>query len=151
MSQRTDRRAQTKANLAVYTKATKLAEHIMSICKPKDKNVNNHHIPKKNVVIGKLLMEAAVELGADILEANDVYVGTNLEASARIDGYRERERLQKHGKRMLSRAEFILDVLHHDRPFAESTLSYAVDLLCETRELLNAWREADKKTARSLK
>ena len=150
MSQRTDQRNPTRVELEAYNKCLKLSEHVMSVCKPKDKNVNTHHIPKRNTGLGRMLMESCVEMGADILEANMIYVGNNLDAETRLRNYSERIALQDHAKRLSFRMEHIFRILHFDRPFAESTSSYMMDLLVETRDLITAWRESDLKMALQL-
>lgn len=150
MPQRTDQRDPTRVELETYNKALKLSDHVMSVCKPKDKNVNTHHIPKRNIGLGRMMMETAVELGADILEANMIYVGKNLSTDKRIENYHERIRLQEHAKRLTFRLEHIFCILHFDREFAESTNHYMMDLICETRNLLTAWRESDLKASKQL-
>lgn len=95
-------------------------------------------------------MEDAVELGADILEANEIYVGTNLDPEQRLQNYKDRIELQDHAKRLTYRIEHIFRILHFDRPFAESTSSYMMDLLCESRKLIIAWRESDMRAAKQL-
>ena len=151
MSQRVDQRKPTRVELDAYDKILKLNNHIMSVCKPRDNNPNNHHIPKRNAGIGKMLMEAVIEMGADVLEANRIYVGENIPVEDRLENYRERIRLQEHADRLTFRAEHILRVLHYDKPFADSTLKFALDLICEERAVLRAWKEADKKAAKSLR
>ena len=150
MAQRTDQRAPTRVELDAYNKALKLSDHVMSVCKPKEKNVNTHHIPKRNAGLGRMLMEAAVELGADILDANMRSVGPNASAEKRLKNYGDRFDLQEHALRMTYRLEHIFRILHFDRPFAESTSSYMMELLTETRELLVKWRDADEKQSKQL-
>ena len=150
MSQRVDERKPTKLNLDAYNKFLKLSDHVLSVCKPKDKNVNDKHIPKRNASIGKMMMDAVVEIGCDILEANEIYVGGNLDIESRIENYKERIKLQEHAKRMTYRVENIFRILHFDKPFAESTSKYMMDLICETRQLLTNWRESEIKDSKSL-
>lgn len=150
MSQRVDERTPTKTELLVYDKALKLSDHVMSLCKPKDKNVNTHHIPKRNAGIGRMLMECAVELGADILEANRFYVAANAGSGTRLQNYIHRIELQDKAIRITYRMEHIFRILHFDREFAESTSKYFMDLLCETRELLVRWRDSDEKMMKTL-
>lgn len=148
--QRTDQRSPTRVELDVYNKVLKLSDHVLSVSKPKDKNVNTKHIPKRNAGLGRQLMEACVELGADILEANEIYVGGNLNIEQRIENYKERIKLQDHAKRLTYRLEHIFMILHTDRPFAESTSGYMMNLICETRALIIAWRESDTKAVKQL-
>lgn len=151
MSQRVDQRDPTRIELDCYNKILKLNDHVMSVCKPKDKNVNNHHIPKKNISIGKILMDSCVECGADILEANEgYYVGKNLEPITRLKNYQERISLQKHAIRLTYRMEHIIRVLHFDKPFAESTIKYMMDLLCELRAGLVSWRDSETDVSKQL-
>lgn len=150
MSQRTDQRNPTRTELKCYDVALKLSAHIMSVCKPKDQNVNNKHIPKRNIGLGRALMECAVEMGADILEANMIYVGKNLSQETRLENYKARIRLQDHAKRQTFRAEHIFRVLYFDRNFADSTTKYMLDLISEVRYLITAWKESDIKEANTL-
>lgn len=150
MAQRTDQRKQTRPELEVYTKALKLSDHILSVCKPKEKNVNTKHIPKRNIGIARLMMEAAIELGADILEANEIYVSSQQDKENRIENYEERIQLQNHAKRLTYRIEHIYRILNADRPFADSTNSYMMDLICETRNLLIGWKESDVRALKKI-
>lgn len=151
MAQRVDERTPTRTELEAYNKALKLNDHVLSVCKPKEKNVNNHHIPKRNLGIARQLMESCVELGADILEANEIYVGPNLNTEQRLENYAERIRTQDHARRLTYRMEHIFRVLYFDKPFAESTTKMMMDLLCETRALLIKWKESDVRDSRKLK
>lgn len=151
MAQRTDERAKTPDELEVYTKALKLSDHILSVCKPRDNKPNNHHIPKRNAGIGRMMMDDVVAIGADILEANNIYVGTNIDDAVKLEHYENRIALQEHAKKLTFRIEHIFKVLHFDQPFAESTCKYMMDLLTETRELLTNWRESELRTANALK
>lgn len=150
MSQRVDQRDPTRKDLDAYNKCLELSDHAMRVCKPKEKNVNAHHIPKRNAGLGRQLMDAVVEMGADILEANDIYVGANIHLEERIENYGERLKLQNHALRMTYRVEHIFKILHFDKPFAESTHKYMMDLLCDTRDILKAWRDSDRRTAKRL-
>ena len=122
----------------------------MSVCKPKEKNVNTHHIPKRNAGIGRMMMETVVEIGADVLEANLIYVGKNLPVEKRRENYERRNALQEHAKSLTFRLEHIFRILHFDREFAESTTHYMMDLINETRALLTAWRDSDLKASKQL-
>lgn len=150
MSQRVDQRDPTRVELDVYNKCLKLGDHVLSVCKPKDKNVNTHHMPKRNISLGRMMMETVVEMGADILEANVIYVGKNLDPETRKQNYKDRIRLQDHAKRLTFRLEHIFRILHYDREFAESTSRYMMALITETRDLLTAWRESDLKASKQL-
>ena len=126
MSQRTDEREKTEVSLDCYNKFLKLSEHTLSVCKPKDKNVNTKHIAKRQVTLGHKLEDLVVDIGADILEANEIYVNANLNAEQRKKNYADRIVLQEHAKRLTYRMENIIRILHFDRPFADSTISYAI-------------------------
>lgn len=150
MAQRVDQRVPTSVNLDCYNKALKLSDHVMSVCKPKDKNVNTHHIPKKNLGLGRQLMDVVVEMGADILEANEIYVGANIGKEAQLEARKERLKLQDHAKRLTYRAEHIFRILHFDRSFADSTSGYMMDLLMETRAMITKWRESELREMKKL-
>ena len=143
MSQRVDQRAETKIELLCYDKALKLSDFTLSVCKPKDKNVNTKHIAKRQKVIGDLLIQSVVELGADILEANQVYVGDNLPAEDLLRHLEQRIALQENAKRQTFRMEHMMRTLHFDRPFADSTITYWTELLVETRDSISKWRASD--------
>lgn len=140
-----------RVELNCYDKALKLSDHILSVCKPKEKNVNNKHIPKRHIGLGRMMTEIAVEIGAYILEANEIYVGSNLDVDMRKANYKERIKLQQEAKRKTYRIEHIFRTLHFDHPFAESTAHYMMNLIMELRELLTGWREADIKELKKLK
>lgn len=150
MSQRVDERDPTRVDLDCYNKILELTDHVMSVCKQKDKNVNNKHIPKKNASLGKILMDAAVEIGADILEANEIYVGGNLPPELLQKHYAQRRDLQEHAIRMSYRVEHVFRVLHFDTPFAPSTNRHMMKLLTEVRKVLIAWRDSDINKAKQL-
>ena len=151
MAQRVDQRDPTRVELDAYNKVLKLSDHVLSVCKPRETKPNNHHIPKRNLVLGRTMMEIVVEMGADILDANLIYVGGNLPKDDRLRNYRERIRLQDHAKRLTYRAEHIFRILHFNTPFAESTVKYMMDLICETRDLITAWRESDLRASKQLR
>ena len=143
MSQRVDQRAETKIELLCYDKALKLSDFTLSVCKPKDKNVNTKHIAKRQKPIGDMLIETVVELGADILEANQIYVGDNLPDGDLLRHIEQRIALQEHARCMTFRMEHMMRVLHFDRPFADSTITYWTQLLVETRDSVCRWRASD--------
>lgn len=143
MSQRTDERDPTRIELECYNKLLKLSDHTLSVCKPKDKNVNNKHIAKRHASIGHKLEDIVIDMGADILEANEIYVNSNLNVDTRKKNYRERIKLQNHAKQLTYRMEHIIRILHYNRPFADSTITYWMNLLVETRQLIKAWRDSD--------
>ena len=143
MAQRLDEREPTLTDLDVYNKLLKLSDHTISVCKPKDKNVNNKHIPKRFTNIGNMLIEYVVTIGADIIEANELFVGENLNREARIANYRRRVWLQEDAKSLTFRMEHLIRTLHTHSPFADSTITYWMALLTETRSLLTKWRDRD--------
>ena len=150
MAQRVDERTPTALNLDAYNKALKLSEFTFSVCKPKDKNVNNKHIPKRHMTIGNELKELAVEIGADILEANEIYVGSNISEEDRKINYKRRIELEEHARSCTYRMEHIMRILHFEHPFADSTITFWISLLCETRHLLTKWKDKEKATYKSL-
>ena len=150
MAKRVDEREPTQTSLEVYDNCLKLSDHILSVCKPKEKNINNKHIPKRNLGLGRMLTELVVDLGADIIEANTTYVGVNLNVEDRKKNYRKRIGLQEHAKSTTYRMEHIIRVLHFNAPFADSTITYMMQLLVETRQLLIGWKEKDMREAKSL-
>lgn len=143
MSLRVDERQETLAELDVYNKCLKLTDHTLSVCKVKENKTNNKHIVKRQLKLGYKLIDMAVEIGANILEANNIYVGKNTSKENRIKNYYARIELQDGAKRLTYRMEHTIRVLHFNRPFAESTINYWVDLLMETRNLLIKWKEKD--------
>ena len=143
MSMRVDERTPTLVELDVYSKCLKLTDHTLSVCKVKESKANNKHLIKRQMKIGHKLIDLVIEMGADILEANNIYVGNNLNLEERKKHYEERLLLQEHAKRITYRMEHMIRVLHFNRPFANSTITYWVKLLIETRTLLIKWREKD--------
>lgn len=150
MSQRVDERNPTAINLEVYTKALKLSEFTFSVCKPKDKNVNNKHLPKRHMTIANTLKDLVIRIGADILEANEIYVGANVGSDDRANNYKRRIALEEDAKSCTYRMEHIIRILHNEHPFANNTLTYWASLLCETRALLIKWKDSESAMLRSL-
>lgn len=151
MSVRIDQRRPTRPELDAYNKAKKLTAHVLSVAKPKDENVNNKHIPKRFVNIGKLMTEIVIEMGADILEANKgYYVGTNLGTETLIAHYESRIRLEERALKLTFRLEHIYCVLNDTVHFAESTNKYMMDLIDEQRAVLSNWIRSEKRKAKSL-
>ena len=151
MSQRTDEREPTRVELDCYNKLLKLSDHTLSVCKPKDRNVNNKHIAKRHANLGHKLEDLVIEIGADILEANEIYVNSNLNVETRKKNFRDRIKLQNHALRQTYRMEHIIRTLHYNRPFADSTITYWMDLLVETRRMIKAWRDSDIKILSQIK
>lgn len=144
MSQRVDERKPTLVKLEVYNKCLKLTNHTLCVCKVKDNGNNTKkHIVKRQLRIGHDITDIVIQIGADILEANNIYIEENLNLEERVANYRLRLELQKHAKNLTYRMEHIIRVLHFNRPFDENTLSYWIDLLIETRTLLMKWRDND--------
>ena len=150
MSQRVDERNPTAINLDVFNKALKLSAFTFSVCKPKDKNVNNKHIPKRHIAVANELKNLVISIGADILEANEIYVGDNISKEERAENYKRRIELEEHAKSCTYRMEHIIRVLNEDFTFADSTLTYWTALLCETRALLIKWKDKERAIYRSL-
>lgn len=143
MAQRKDQRNPTAANLECYDRALELSAFTMRMCKPKEKNQNGRHVIKRQLPVANKLMETILEIGSDILEANQYYVGANSSAETLAKHYRERIRLQETALSMTFRAEHIFATLDEDRPFEDSTLSCFMGLLTETRRLIVAWHSSD--------
>ena len=150
MSQRVDERTPKRVELDVYDKILKLSSHVLSVCKPRDNKPNDKHIPKRHAATGHMMIECCIEMGADVLEANNIYVGNNIDAEERKYNYQQRIELQQRAKRTTYRIEHIFRILYEEKPFAESTTKYMLDLICEVRQLLIAWREHDTKESKSL-
>lgn len=144
MSRRIDERTQTLVNFDVYQKLLDLSDFTFSVCKPKEKNINNKHIPKRLISVGNMAIEAVTEIGALIMEANDIYVGKNIEPPERLQRYVERVELESNAKMITYRLEHIMRVLHKQCEFADSTITHWVGLLVETRTLIEKWRDSDK-------
>ena len=150
MAIRKDQRQPTSVQLDAYNKALKLSDHVMSVCKPRDEKPNNRHIARHHAAVAHLMETACIEMGADILEANFIYVGANLDNETRAANYRERMRLQDSAKRQTFRIEHIFRMLNEVRPFADSTVDYMMGLIVETRDLLTRWRESDAAALKNL-
>lgn len=144
MAQRTDQRKPTRIDLECYQKCIKLTNHTLSVCKVKEKQTNNKHIVKRQLKLGQMLIDSVVEMGANIIQANEMFVGANLNINERIVNFQTRLRLQHEAISLSYRMEHIIRVLNDDRPFADSTLTYWVMLLVETRNLLVEWKDSDK-------
>ena len=157
MSQRTDERVQTKEELDVYTKCLKLTSYTMERCKPqnkKDKNgnivENRHNIPARYSKVGERMQDIVFEMGADILEANEIYVNANLNREDRLENYKSRIKLQNHAIRLTFRLEHMIRTLNDHRPFAGNTLDYWTGLLVGVRTLLIAWKDKDVRCAKGI-
>lgn len=144
MSQRVDERFPTLDRLEVYNKCLRLTDHTLSVCKIKDNGNNTKkHLIKRQIRIGQDLTDLVIQIGADILEASNIYVEENLNKEDRLKNYEKRIEIQNHAKSLTYRMEHIIRVLHFNRPFAESTIGYWIELLIETRGLLTNWRDRD--------
>ena len=144
MSLRVDQRADTLPELEVYSKCIKLTSHTMSVCKIKENgSTNNKHLVKRQIKVGEMLVNIVIQIGTNILEANNKYVKENLNLKDRLQNYEKRLELQEEAKSLTYKVEHIIRVLHFDRPFADSTLTYWMELLTETRNLLVKWKQND--------
>lgn len=143
MSKRVDEREQTLVCFDVYQKLLNLSDFTFSVCKPKEKNVNNKHIPKRLISVGNMAIETVTEIGALILEANDKYVGKNIDIETRIVRYQRRIETEELTKSLTYRLEHIIRTLHKQCEFADSTITYWIGLLVDTRRLIVAWRDSD--------
>ncbi len=150
--QRKESRTPTKIELDAYNKVLELTDYSLSVCKPKtykDKNGNvhsdNHHVPARYVKIGEYIMTTIIDIGAMILEANEKYVGKNLNPKSRKENIEERIKLQNTAIARSYRVEHCIRMLHKHRPFADSTISYWAKLLCEARKSMIAWKDSTAK------
>jgi len=151
MSVRVDQRRDPRPELDAYNKAIKLSSHVMSVAKPKEEKPNNHHIPKRMANIGKMMVDLTLDIGADILEANEgYYVGSNVPIKTLIKRYEDRVELEEHALKMTFRLEHIYRVLNDNHRLAESTNKYMMDLIDELRAVLTKWIRSEKTKATSL-
>ena len=98
----------------------------------------------KNIKENNMKNFTALKLYENIIQANEMFVGANLNINERIVNFQTRLRLQHEAISLSYRMEHIIRVLNDDRPFADSTLTYWVMLLVETRNLLVKWKDSDK-------
>jgi len=145
MSQRVDQRIPTDPDLNAYNQALYLTKVTMRVCKPKDKNVNNKHVAKRNVPIANIAINYAIEIGALILEANSKYVGPRANVETKIRNYNKRIELQDQAHGLTFRLEHIIRSLHEENPFANSTLTDWIGAVVRTRDSVKAWAVADNK------
>lgn len=145
LSQRVDQRQETLVSLATYQKLLKLSQHTYNVCKVKENKSNRKHIIKRQLKTGQQLIDIVNEIGAYILEANNIYVGSNLDKEYLAYNYKRRIKLEDNAKSLTFRMEHLIRVLHFNRPFADSTITYWVKLLVETRQLLTKWRDSEVK------
>lgn len=150
MSQRVDERNPTRVELEAYNKILKLSEHVLSVAKPKEPKPNNKHTPKRYVSVANLMMECVIDMGADILEANEIYVGSNLDVEDLKQNYIDRIKLEEHAKLLSYRLEHIFRMLHYVVEYAESTSSYMMELLIESRNVLTKWIASEKRKLKAL-
>lgn len=145
LSQRVDQRQETLVSLATYQKLLKLSQHTYNVCKVKENKSNRKHIIKRQLKTGQQLIDIVNEIGAYILEANNIYVGSNLDKEYLAYNYKRRIKLEDNAKSLTFRMEHLIRVLNFNRPFADSTITYWVKLLVETRQLLSKWRDSEVK------
>lgn len=150
MSQRKDQRAPTSVDLEAYNQVLHLSEVTMRICKVKEKNCNNHHVAKRYVPIANLAMESTIQMGALILDANDLYVGSRADIDTRIRHYHKRIEMQEQALGLTYRLEHIIRILHDANNFANSTLTDWVSALVSTRDSIKAWSNSDNRELRKL-
>lgn len=144
-----EKRTPTKVELDAYNKLLELTDYSMSVCKPKQKkdnngvlHDNNHHVPKRYGQIGEYIVKTIIEIGATVLESNDYYVGNNLNKEERLTNYNERIKLQRKAIAKTYQVEHCIRVLHFHKPFADSTISYWIHLLVESRKSMVSWKDA---------
>lgn len=158
MSQVETKRTPTRVDLESYNKILELATYSMSVCKPKQKKDSRgvtrdspHHVPMRYAKIGDLINTTITEIGAMILEANAIYVNSNLNAADRKANYDERIRLQTIAIALTYRVEHCIRVLHDHRPFADSTITWWMHLLVDARKSTVAWKDSDVRKRRDIK
>lgn len=157
MAQRENQRAPTRLELDAYNKILALAKYSMEVCKPKQKkdkqgnfHDSKHHIPMRYSKIGDYINTTIMEFGAEILEANELYVGGNLNAEDRKQNIDRRIRLQTNAIAKTYKTEHCIRVLHEHRPFADSTITYWIYLLVTARDSMKKWKDSDVKMRRKL-
>lgn len=144
-----ENRTPTKIELDAYNKILKLTNYSMEVCKPKvktDKNGikhnDNHHVPMRYSKVGEYIIQSLVEMGALILEANDYYINKNLNQKDRKNNVEERIKLQTRAIAISYRVEHCIRTLHEHKPFADSTISYWIGLLCSARKSMINWKDS---------
>ena len=150
MALRIDQRTPTACSLDAYNKLLLLSDHVMSVAKPKEPKPNNKHIPKRFVNIANKMVDCIIDMGADILEANEIYVGSNLDKETLKNRYADRIELEETAKRKSFRLEHIFRMLHFDVEFADSTATYMMQLITEERSLLVKWIESEKRAMKEI-
>lgn len=152
MSQRVDERVKTKENLDAYTKVLELTKYSMEVCKPKTKKnsdgttrESNHHIPARYSALGTRVIDTLLDMGGKILEANELYINKSLDIAERKKNLVKRLEYEKDVISKTYYIEHIVRVLNDHRKFADSTFTYWVKLIVESRRVLIAWRDSDKK------
>lgn len=150
MALRIDQRTPTACSLDAYNKLLLLSDHVMSVAKPKEPKPNNKHIPKRFVNIANKMVDCIIDMGADILEANEIYVGANLDKETLKNRYADRIELEETAKRKSFRLEHIFRMLHFDVEFADSTATYMMQLITEERSLLVKWIESEKRAMKEI-
>lgn len=150
MSQLEINRTPTEIDLDAYNKILELSTYSMEVCKPKTKKnkdgttrSSNHHIQARFRKVGEDIEQNIFSIGAMTLEANELYIGKNLNKADRLENYNERIRLQTKAIAKTYYIEHCIRVLHKHRPFADSTLNWWTHLLVETRRSLIAWKNSD--------
>lgn len=140
-----------KIELDVYDVCLKLTEYSMGVCKPKvtkDKLGKNrespHHIPTRYNHIGQDLLGILFEIGGYILEANEIYVGANLNKEERKNNYLKRIEMEKYCLSKTYTIEHYIRVLNDHKPFADSTITYWIAQVVELRNKLKKWIDSDK-------
>ena len=144
-----DKRTPTNVELDTYNKLLELTNYSMSVCKPKqkkDKNGvlhdNNHHVPQRYCKVGEYIVNTLFDVGAIVLETNNYYIGSNLNQEERLNNFNNRIKLQTIAIAKTYRIEHCIRVLHFHKPFADSTISYWIFLLSETRKALISWKDS---------
>lgn len=150
MSQRLDERCPTSIDLDCYNKLLALSDHTFSVCKPKDKNMNNHHVPKRLINIANRLIDTVVDIGALLLQALATPIDNNIVIEQRIRNYQDRLNMQMNAYTMTFQFEHIIRMLNSENPFADSTFTHWLKLLVETRDSIEEWYKGDYRSFKKL-
>lgn len=155
MSQRVDQRTPTVQELQAYNVYEELFKFTVQVCKCEDRNgkeVNNHHISKRNRFIAHDILQSVCKIGALIIEANCAYyVGDALKnKEVKINNYKKRIELQSSAYALTFAVENYIRSVHYIAPLANNTLTHWIDLSDSTRTIIKAWMESDKKALNNL-
>lgn len=150
MAVRVDQRVPTAAALDAYNHVLLLSQQIMSIAKPKEPKPNNKHIPKRLVNFANKMVDCVIDIGADVIEANEIYVSPSLDRITRAKHYADRIALQYRAVRTTFRLEHIFRMLQYEVELSENTAAYTIRRILEVRRLILKWQASDKRRLNEL-